>query len=246
MRPSQILALCGLLLVHPARAAELTLTAADAVKIYATETTPTAAAPRAVILLFHQAHASRQEYAPIAARLAQEGFITLAIDQRVGGALFGAPNQTAAAITRSQTYIDALPDLEATLAYAKSRYPTQKILVWGSSYSSALIFLLAAHHPNDIAGILSFSPGEYFDGVSIASSAAQIHTPVFIDTAATADEQQAAAGIFAAISASDKQLYHPTNGIHGSSTLRHDRDPAGEAENWAAVEAFLARVAPPK
>jgi hypothetical protein len=30
--------------------------------------------------------------------------------------------------------------------------------------------------------------------------------------------------------------------VHGSSTLRTDRDPQGADENWAAVTAFLGRL----
>ena len=40
------------------------------------------------------------------------------------------------------------------------------ILVWGSSYSAALVFLLAAEHQDEIKAILAFSPGEYLRGSS--------------------------------------------------------------------------------
>ena len=38
------------------------------------------------------------------------------------------------------------------------------------------------------------------------------------------------------------QFIPKTAGVHGSSTLRQDRDPKGEAENWVAVEQFLTKV----
>jgi alpha-beta hydrolase superfamily lysophospholipase len=236
--------LLALVAASPLSAAELTLQAADGVRIFATETQAQTARPRGTIPLFHQAGSSRHEYDAIASRLAAEGFDTIAIDQRVGGDLFGEDNQTAAALGHEVGYTAALPDLEAALAYAKLKHPGGKILVWGSSYSASLVFLLAAGHPSDIAAVLSFSPGEYFDGVSVAASAARVHVPVFIDTAASAEERSAAAGIYAAVPSAMKQQYRARHGVHGSSTLLHDKDPKGDAENWRAVEGFLAVVAP--
>ncbi len=51
--------------------------------------------PKALILLFHQAGSSKDEYATIAPRLTAAGYSALAIDQRSGGSLFGR-NETAA------------------------------------------------------------------------------------------------------------------------------------------------------
>src|SRR3954453_7689638 len=119
-----------------------------------------ASQPKALILLFHQAGSSKDEYATIAPRLVQAGYSALAIDQRAGDGLFGT-NETAQALGRKVDYLDARPDLQAALDWAQ----TQKlpIILWGSSYSSSLIFPLAAGDPQGIVGLLSFLPGGDFD-----------------------------------------------------------------------------------
>jgi len=75
-----------------------------------------AEAPKAVILLFHQASSSKDEYAKIAPRLVAEGYTALAIDQRAGGSLFGK-NETAARLKRASSFEGALPDLEGALTW---------------------------------------------------------------------------------------------------------------------------------
>src|SRR6185369_2417757 len=88
------------------------LTAADGVKVYGS--VYRAAKPRALILLFHQAGSSKDEYATIAPRLVQAGYSALAIDQRAGDGLYGK-NETAKAFGREVRYREARPDLQAAL-----------------------------------------------------------------------------------------------------------------------------------
>ena len=198
-----------------------------------------------LILLFHQAGSNSAEYTPIAPRLVKDGFDCLAIDQRAGGSMFDATNRTATGITTQPTsFLDALKDLDATLAWAKANHPKSKIVVWGSSYSAALVFLLAAHHPGQISALLSFSPGEYLATPSmVGDAAAKVTIPVYITCSMDKTEQRNARHIFTAVASTDKTMFIPTTGgVHGSSTLRTDRDPTGSAENWKAVETFLAKV----
>lgn len=201
--------------------------------------------PKGVILLFHQAGSNHAEYAPIAPRLAALGWSSLAIDQRSGGGMFGHANMTAARAGRDPGYAAALPDLEGALAYARAKTPGQPVVVWGSSYSAALVFVLAAKHPDDIAAVLAFSPGEYIPGMSIAAAAAKIRAPIFVTSASDRDEEHEAAHIIGASPASIKVDFVPSHGVHGSSTLREDRNPAGMNENWHAVEGFLAQLVLP-
>jgi dienelactone hydrolase len=217
----------------------LQLDSSGGVKVYAQSYA--AASPTApVILLFHQAGSSKSEYAPIAPRLVQLGFNALAIDQRSGGDLFDPPNETVAHAGKSAPYLDALPDLEAALAWAHRAHPKSAVYVWGSSYSASLVFLLAAKHPGDIGAILAFSPGEYFDDKQLVRRAArEIHVPVFIDSADDKQEIAAARSIYDAIPGKHKEQYTPVRGVHGSSTLRVDRDPDGAAANWIEVTRFL-------
>ena len=97
-----------------------------------------------IVVAFHQARSSAAEYAPIAPRLVNAGFTVLAIDQRSGDGAFGGTNRTAAGFARREVSYDAaLPDLEAALAWAKAEARGAPVVVWGSSYSAALVFLLA-------------------------------------------------------------------------------------------------------
>src|SRR3974390_298825 len=96
-----------------------------------------AARPKAIILLFHQADSSKAEYATIAPRLAAAGFTALAIDQRSGGSMYG-PNETAARPSRPATYEQARLDLVTALDWAQPQH--LPVVLWGSSYSAALVF----------------------------------------------------------------------------------------------------------
>jgi alpha-beta hydrolase superfamily lysophospholipase len=243
LRALVIIAGLGLVPAVPGPApAELTLKAADGVTVYARAWT--AAAPGApTILLFHQAGSGKSEYEPLGPRLAQLGYTALAIDQRSGGDLYAPPNETVQHLGHSEGYMAVLPDMEAALAWAKQTHPGAPVYVWGSSYSAALVFALAARHPHDIAAVLAFSPGEYLpDKHFVHDAARRVHVPVFIDSAADADEERNARSIYDAVASTVKEDYVPKAGIHGSSTLRADRDPDGAAENWDAVSAFLAKL----
>jgi dienelactone hydrolase len=229
----------------------VTLTASDGVTVFGVEYK--AQSPIApIILLFHQAGSSHAEYATIAPRLVAAGFNVLAIDQRSGGSMWGHDNETVAHLGKSAEYLDALPDLKAALEWARADNGKRKVILWGSSYSSSLVFIVGADNPGEVAGILSFSPGEYFaDKHMIRDAAAKIHVPVFVTSAAEADEIAAAKSILAAVPGpvagpvpgkerdKERVQYVPKSGVHGSSTLRDDRNPNGAAANWDAVIAFL-------
>ncbi|HKW87206.1 MAG TPA: alpha/beta fold hydrolase [Candidatus Acidoferrales bacterium] len=214
---------------------------ADGLKIHAVYyPAPGASAP--IVLLLHQAGSNHWEYALVAPRLVHAGFSCLALDQRAGGDMWGHKNETAAQLARSADYLDALGDLEAALAWARKQDPSRKVIFWGSSYSASLVFLLAAKHPGEIAGLLSFSPGEYFeDKHLVRDAAAKVNIPVFVDSAKSDDEEEKARAIFDFVpDTKDKVQFLPQiAGVHGSSTLRDDRNPLGAAENWKAVLDFL-------
>jgi len=197
--------------------------------------------PKALILLFHQAGSSKDEYATIAPRLVEAGYAALAVDARSGGTMFG-PNETAARGKGSATYADALHDLQAALDYAQAM--NLPVIVWGSSYSSSLVFQLAAANRAKIAAVLAFSPGEYFGpGNPVAAAAAKVDLPVFVTSAKDTQELAAAKAIFDVVPNTRKVLAVPkVAGIHGSSTLIAARNPQGAESNWPAVLAFLGGV----
>jgi dienelactone hydrolase len=219
----------------------VTLTAQDSVKVFGTYyPAPKASAP--IILLFHQAGSNRWEYEPIAPVLNSANFSALAIDARHGGDMWGHENETVVHLGHEGNYLESLVDLEAALAWARKQNPSRKVIVWGSSYSACLVFVLAAKHPAEMAGLLSFSPAEYFQNKSLVHDAAvRVNIPVFITSAKDKEEEESARSIFnVSADQKDSVLFVPkTAGVHGSSTLRDDRNPQGAAENWSAVLAFL-------
>lgn len=214
--------------------------AADGVKVHA-EYNSIQGQSRPLILLFHQAGSNRHEYDTIAPTLNRIGFDTLAVDQRSGGDAYGNRNQTAAGVKGSPSYLNAYKDLQAALGWASPRHP--KIILWGSSYSSSLVFVLAGQNPEHVVGLLAFSPGEYFPEKSFVKNAAsKLRLPVFVTSSSDPDEVAEAKSILSATMSPHKTQFVPKHGTHGSSTLRADRNAKGAAENWRAVEMFLDSV----
>jgi alpha-beta hydrolase superfamily lysophospholipase len=197
------------------------------------------------IVLFHQAKWSRGEYREIAPRLNELGFNCMAVDLRSGGEVNGVTNKTAMSAKakgKGTTYIEALPDIEVALKYARKFYSEGKLIAWGSSYSAALVLKVAGDSPGTVDGVIAFSPGEYFARLGksptwIAESAATIRQPVFI--ASAKGEQKAWSSLFKAIPSKNKASYIPekTEGNHGSRALwKQFRDSTGY---WQALESFL-------
>ncbi len=193
------------------------------------------------IILYHQARYSRGEYLEIAPKLNAMGFNCIAIDQRSGDAINGVVNETHREAEKkglATEYTDAWPDLVAALLYVKNDLKAQKIIVWGSSYSSALVFVLASKYPGDVNGILSFSPGDYFkiDGKIMSVYAENVNCPVFITSSKS--EEESWRPIYNNLSIKDKAYYLPEGeGFHGSKALWVENE--GHEGYWKAVEGFL-------
>ena len=248
-RPRLRLVLAVCLLVGSLASAEgptaVRLTAADGVALrgdlYPLKDDEKKTAP--VVLLFHQAGASRHEYSYIAPRLNDLGFHALAIDQRSGGPRWGE-NTTVEKLGDSADYLAALADLEAAWAWVSDSGYSGKKLVWGSSYSAALVFLLAANHP-EIDGLLSFSPGEYLGSRTdeVRKAAQKVEQPVLV---LTPENERDRAKTVVSVIPGDKTLFViPENAVHGSSMLVPDRNPGAE-EIWPEVVAFLEQFRPRK
>jgi pimeloyl-ACP methyl ester carboxylesterase len=202
-----------------------------------------------LVLLFHQAGWSRGEYREIAPKLTKLGYRVMAVDQRSGGGVNGVPNEThrrAAKKGLARSYLAAYADLEAALSYARTALKAQRIIVWGSSYSAALVFRLTAEHPDEVAAVMAFAPGEYFKKEKgsgyIQGFAKRVKQPVFITSAK--QEREQVKPIFDASPAKEKILFTPASkGQHGSRAL-WVRSPDNDVY-WAAVNGFLEEYAPP-
>lgn len=196
------------------------------------------------IILCHQARYSRGEYREIAPKLNELGFNCMAIDQRSGNEVNGVMNQThleAVKMNKATEYVDAIPDLEAAFSYVKNKINSDKIIIWGSSYSAALMFYMGSVHSKDIDGILAFSPGEYFkiDGKEIKSFAAKVKCPVFITSSGKEHKQWK--GIYDSVT-TKKYSFLPMieEGRHGSKALWADN--SNHKKYWNAVTNFLLKI----
>ncbi len=197
-----------------------------------------------VILLFHQAGFSRGEYRETAPLLNDLGFNCIAIDQRSGKGVNGVTNETfidASAKGISTKYPDAFPDLKAALKFAMRKYPSNKIIVWGSSYSASLVFVLAQKYLDKISAVIAFSPGEYFKfrGKEIKEYAKKVSCPVFITSAK--NEHGYWKGIYESIPDGNKSFFLPeTDGVHGSRALW--KSNPSHKEYWKALKIFLLKI----
>ncbi|HSA94796.1 MAG TPA: alpha/beta hydrolase [Acidobacteriota bacterium] len=196
------------------------------------------------IVFFHQARGSRGEYRMIAPELNAFGFNAMAVDQRIGGSFNAIKNETARRFGQegtSEAYLDALPDMEAAVKYARKNYAKGKLIIWGSSYSASLALKIAGDYPDLVDGVLAFSPGEYFapsgKGLTfIRDSARKIAVPVFI--ASSSSEKNDWYSIYEAIPGVRKANFLPaSDGAHGSSALFEYYDAS--KDYWKAVKDFL-------
>lgn len=197
-----------------------------------------------VIILFHQARFSRGEYRETAPGLNGLGFNCIAIDQRSGKGVNGVKNETyqeAAGKGMGTKYPDAFPDLEAALKFVLTKYPSNKVIVLGSSYSATLVFVLAQKYPEKISALIAFSPGEYFkfDNKEIKEYAKEVKCPVFITSAKR--EYKNWKDIYESIPGSDKIFFLPeAKGVHGSRALWKNNE--SNKSYWTALEKFLQKI----
>ncbi len=242
--------LCSLILILltgvslASEASSISFKSADDLLITADGYTPHTLNTTPLIVLFHQAGSSRGEYNEIAPRLNKLGFNCIAVDLRSGEYSRGKDNETAIRAgdkNLATSYADALPDIVASLNYAREHYSNNKIIAWGSSYSAALVLKVAGDHPHLVDGVLAFSPGEYFSHLGksktwIRDSAKNIKVPIFI----TSSKNEAAdwSPIYNVIDTTDKQSFIPeTAGKHGSKALWEKY--ADSQAYWGAVTVFL-------
>ncbi len=197
---------------------------------------------QALILAFHQAGANgRSEYEPIARRLTALGYTVLAVDQRAGGDRFGGTNRTVDRLGISRGYCEAAADLEAAVRYGRDTFPGVPLVLWGSSYSAALVLRLAATQPAEVAAVLAFSPasGEPMAGCRPEELSDRIIVPTLVlrpkaemDVASVVSQAEIFRDQGHAVFVADP-------GRHGSSMLVEDRVEGSVEHTWVAVLAFL-------
>lgn len=193
------------------------------------------------ILLFHQSSYSKGEYLEIAPKLTDLGFNVMAVDLRSGDMVNFIENETsdrALDLNLSTERISTLPDIEASILYAQKYLCTNKLILWGSSYSSSLV-LYIANKTKNISAILSFSPGEYYKKQGkhfIQNHVNHLNMPIFITS--KKEEKKNWWDIYQAIPSKEKIYFLPkTNGVHGAKALWKE-NPSHQVY-WDAVISFL-------
>lgn len=195
------------------------------------------------ILLYHQAGYSRGEYRSIAPQLNAMGFNCMAVDQRSGDKVNGINNEThkgAVGANLPTDYLDAIPDMEAAYLYVKYSIKPDKIILWGSSYSAAILFYMGSVHHKNLSGILCFAPGAYFkiNNKELKTFAARITCPVFVTSAKS--EYKNWKAIYDQVKSEKSYFLPDSEGKHGSKALWSD-NPNHQAY-WTAVTKFLKQL----
>ena len=193
-----------------------------------------------VILLCHQAGFNKVEYAEIAPKLNEMGFNCLAIDQRSGGNLDGKPNETSQRAKGKNLpthYVDAQKDIVAAINFLNKKF-NQKIIVWGSSYSSSLA-LFESLKNDKVKASISFSPGDYFGNKrpSLKETFSKLEKPFFV-TSSKGEAKKLSSSINATELKENQIQFIPTSsGFHGSKALWSKKK--GFEEYWTAITQFL-------
>ena len=220
---------------------EVNFTAEDSLLIYGDIYHLDKAKP--VIVLFHQAGANGgAEYSEIIPRLTAMEFNVLVVDQRSGGQRFGGYNRTVAPLgNQTYSYCEAYPDFEAALDFLlKSDYSGPKLL-WGSSYSAALVVRLAHNRPRDIAGVLAFSPasGGPMQACKADDLFATLEVPLLIMRPAKEMEIESVSAQFKLAQQHHHSTYVVENGVHGSSMMAASRVEGSVEKQWMEVLTFI-------
>ncbi|MEQ8423951.1 MAG: alpha/beta hydrolase, partial [Cyclobacteriaceae bacterium] len=199
----------------------------------------------ASVLLFHQGGSnSRAEYKAIIPELNQQGFNVLTIDQRTGGQLYGAYNRTVAEFALNRYgYCDAYPDLEGALDYLINVGFSGNKILWGSSYSAALVIQLAHKRQDDVTAVLAFSPasGDPMEGCQPEEYFSDLQAPLLVLRPASEMEYDHVKQQFELAQETGHETYIADPGVHGSSMLVSERIKGDAAQNWGVVNSFLSK-----
>ena len=226
--------------IDPVAAQDVTFSASDGTELHGTWYR--AEGPTAVVVAFHQAGANgRSEYSEIASRLNEEGYAVLATDQRSGGNRFGYANRTVESLGESSAYCDVMPDIFGAIDHAAQEYPDRGLVLWGSSYSAALVLRAAARRPSRVVGVLAFSPAS---GGPMADCrgedlSAQIDVPMLALRPSSEMARESSARQFALFESQGHQIFVADPGTHGSSMLVDERVGGTTSETWQVVLGFL-------
>ena len=193
------------------------------------------------IVLCHRSHCNRAEYRETAPKFNKLGYSCLAIDQRSGMKVFGETNETKSRAKEQKLptgYLDAKPDIESAIDYAYNLNNNNKIVLLGSSYSSALALLISANS-DKVKSVIAFSPDEHLKKVNLAEEIKNIRIPIFATSAKKEIKQVTEVLRFV----DKKHITHfkpEVEGFHGSKTIWEV--VKGYENYWKSLEKFLIKT----
>lgn len=224
---------------------DISTQAPDSIVVYGTTYFADLAETAPLIVLFHQGGSNaRGEYAPLIPWLNQSGYRLIAWDLRAGGELYGEENRTAQAMlpAKATSYCEAYGDMLAALEYSVQYSATNTAIIWGSSYSAALVFHLAADAPDQVSHLVAASPAS---GPPMAACLARarlddLSRPALVLRPASEMRSPSAQEQKKLLEDAQVPVWVLENGVHGSSMLVDSRTEANMSEFRASVIAWLA------
>lgn len=197
------------------------------------------------ILAFHQGgHNARAEYSPFVERLLLQGFNVITMDQRRGGNRFGGENRTLAKLGDKQySYCDAYPDIIATYTYLKSQGYNGKKVLWGSSFSSALVMKAALELKENVHGVIAFSPssGDPLKDCLPEMYADKITQAMIVFRPPNEIHYASVYKQYLLFKEKNINIHILQNAVHGSSALNRHRVKGPVEDNWDIVNNFLSQ-----
>nr|WP_070961307.1 alpha/beta fold hydrolase [Hyphomonas sp. Mor2] len=227
-----------------AASTELTAIAADGATVFGTASFTDLPDSAPLIVLFHQGGSNaRAEYAPLIPWLNSNGFRAVAWDLRVGGELYGLNNRTADARlpVKPSSYCEGFPDMHAALETSLEYGAANTAIIWGSSYSGALVFHLAADAPDKVSHVISASPANGPPMVDCLPQARldELQTPAFVLSPRIEMKSPEDFDDKARFEAAGVTFIIVEDGIHGSSMLVDERTEADMSLARATVMDWL-------
>jgi pimeloyl-ACP methyl ester carboxylesterase len=193
------------------------------------------------IILLHQENSSRGEYREIAPKLLKTGFNCLAVDLRSGKESAFVQNETAREAQKnniSATKPDCEKDILAAMDYIRKTAVKNKCIIFGSSFSASLAMKVANQNKN-VTAVIAFSPGEYFNQISVKDWLKDFNKMTFI--ASTKREQSFVAELLKDIPEQFITQFIPSgDGIQGAPALWDDNPHANEY--WMSLMMFINKV----
>jgi alpha-beta hydrolase superfamily lysophospholipase len=154
--------------------ADLTLSGARGLALYAQRWRPRTGEPRGVVVIHHGLADHSDRYAGFAERLVRAGYAVWAFDMRGHGRSAGARVQ----IDRID---DLLDDLDALVATVREHEPGRPIVLYGHSLGGLATALYAIERHPGVAGVILAAPGIAFDAPPIQAAVIRLLAPVAPD-----------------------------------------------------------------